>query len=65
MSAIRPFPRFEKPLGEDPGRSCTMPARSYDQGRLMVDPARSGTGEHGMRQFHRLVTRVLDDGTDR
>ena len=29
MSAIRPFPRFEKPLGDDPGRSWTMPARYY------------------------------------
>jgi choline monooxygenase len=40
-------------------------SRSYDQGRLMVDPARSGTAEHGVHQFHRLVTRALDDGTDR
>ncbi|MDE0458250.1 MAG: aromatic ring-hydroxylating dioxygenase subunit alpha, partial [Chromatiales bacterium] len=40
-------------------------SRSYDQGRLMVDPARSGTAEHGVHQFHRLVTRALDDGSDR
>ena len=36
-------------------------SRSYDQGRLMVDPARSGTAEHGVHQFHRLVTRALND----
>ena len=128
MSAIRPFPQFEKPLSDDPGRSCTMPARyytdpdiyerekeaifartrhyigheshvrgpggyltldiadetlgpedqdlcesvqrglrsrSYDQGRLMVDPARSGTAEHGVHQFHRLVTQALDERSDR
>ena len=40
-------------------------SRSYDQGRLMVDPARSGTAEHGVHQFHRLVTRALDDAIDR
>ena len=40
-------------------------SRSYDQGRLMVDPARSGTAEHGVHQFHRLVTQALDDGSDR
>ena len=36
-------------------------SRSYDQGRFMVDPARSGTAEHGLHQFHRLVTRALND----
>ena len=65
MSATPPFPRFEKPLGDDPGRSCTMSARYYDQGRLMVDPTRSGAAEHGVHQFHCLVTRALDDGSDR
>ena len=64
MSAIPPFPRFEKPLGDDPVRSCTMPARSCDQGRLMVDPARPGTAEHGVHQFHRLLTQALDDRFD-
>ena len=39
-------------------------SRSYDQGRLMVDPARSGTAEHGVHQFHRLVTRALNDRFD-
>ena len=40
-------------------------SRSYDQGRLMVDSARSGTAEHGVHRFHRLVTQALDDGSDR
>ena len=40
-------------------------SRSYDQGRLMVDPVRSGTAEHGVHQFHRLVTQALDDVSDR
>ena len=42
-----------------------LKSRSYDQGRFMVDPARSGTAEHGLHQFHRLVTRALDDGSCR
>ena len=33
--------------------------QSYNQGRFMVDPALSGTAEHGVHQFHRLVTRAL------
>ena len=69
MSVIQPFPLFEKPLRDDPGRSWTMPARYYTDPdvyeREMVDPARSGTAEHGVHQFHRLVTRALDDAIDR
>ena len=42
-----------------------LKSRSYDQGRFMVDPGRSGTAEHGVHQFHRLVTRALDDRSDR
>ena len=42
-----------------------LKSRSYDQGRFMVDPARSGTAEHGLHQFHRLVTRALNDGFHR
>ena len=29
MSAIPPFPEFDKPLSGDAGRSYTMPARYY------------------------------------
>ena len=29
MNATRPFPEFEKPLFDDAGHSCTMPARYY------------------------------------
>ena len=29
MSAMPPFREFEKPLSDDAGRSCTMPARYY------------------------------------
>ena len=36
-------------------------SRSCDHERFMVDPARSGTAEHGLHQFHRLVTRALND----
>ena len=39
-------------------------SRSYNQGRIMVDPARSGTAEHGVHQFHCLVTRALNDRFD-
>ena len=38
-----------------------LKSRSCDQGRFMVDPARSGTAEHGVHQFHRLVMRALHD----
>ena len=38
-----------------------LKSQSYNQGRFMVDPARSGTAEHGVHQFHRLVTRALND----
>ena len=34
-------------------------SQSYDQGRFMVDAARSGTAEHGVHQFHRLVLEAL------
>lgn len=37
-----------------------LQSRSYDQGRFMVDPERSGTGEHGVHRFHRLVMEALD-----
>ena len=35
-------------------------SRSYDRGRFMVDPGRSGTAEHGVHRFHRLVMEALD-----
>ena len=36
-----------------------LKSQSYNQGRFMVDPAHSGTAEHGVHRFHRLVTRAL------
>ena len=42
-----------------------LKSQSYNQGRFMVDPARSGTAEHGVHQFHRLVTRALNDRSGR
>ena len=30
----------------------------------MVDPARSGTAEHGVHRLHRLVTQALNDRFD-
>ena len=38
-----------------------LKSRSYNQGRFMVDPAHSGTAEHGVHRFHRLVMRALHD----
>jgi phenylpropionate dioxygenase-like ring-hydroxylating dioxygenase large terminal subunit len=38
---------------------CGLKSQSYDQGRFMVDEARSGTAEHGVHQFHRLVLEAL------
>jgi choline monooxygenase len=35
-------------------------SRAYDQGRLVVDPERSGIAEHGVHQFHRLVLEALE-----
>ncbi len=32
---------------------------SYNQGRFMVDAAKSGVAEHGVHQFHRLVMDAL------
>ena len=42
-----------------------LKSQSYNQGRFMVDPARSGTAEHGLHHFHRLVIRALDERLDR
>ena len=36
-----------------------LKSRSYDQGRIMVDPERSGTAEQGVHRFHRLVVETL------
>ena len=36
-----------------------LKSQSYNQGRFMVDPAHSGTAEHGVHQFHRLVMQAL------
>jgi choline monooxygenase len=35
-------------------------ARVYKQGRIIVDPQRSGIGEHGIHHFHRMVKAALD-----
>ena len=34
-------------------------SQAYNQGRFMVDPGNSGTAEHGVHQFHRLVMQAL------
>ena len=36
-----------------------LKSRSYNQGRFMVDAAKSGVAEHGVHQFHRLVMDAL------
>lgn len=36
-----------------------LKSQSYNQGRFMVDANHSGTAEHGMHQFHRLVKAAL------
>ena len=36
-----------------------LKSRSYNQGRFMVDGAKSGVAEHGVHQFHRLVMDAL------
>ena len=36
-----------------------LKSQSYNQGRFMVDQARSGVAEHGVYQFHRLVVDAL------
>jgi len=36
-----------------------MKSRSYSQGRFVVDPALSGTAEHAVHHFHRLVKQAL------
>ena len=38
-----------------------LKSRSYDQGRFMTDPERSGTAEHGVHRFHRLVVDALSE----
>ena len=35
-------------------------SRGYDQGRFMVDAARSGEGEHVVHFFHKMVRDTLD-----
>ena len=37
-----------------------LKSRSYSQGRFVVDPALSGTAEHAVHHFHRLVKQALD-----
>ncbi len=34
--------------------------RVYKQGRIIVDPERSGIAEHGIHHFHRMVMKALD-----
>ena len=52
-------------LGPEDQRLCEsvqrgLKSKSYNQGRFMVDPQRSGTAEHGVHQFHRLVKEALE-----
>ncbi len=56
-------------LGPEDQRLCEsvqqgLRSSSYNQGRFMVDPARSGTAEHGVHQFHRLVLESLAKAED-
>ena len=37
-----------------------LKSRSYSQGRFVVDPAMSGTAEHAVHHFHRLVKHALE-----
>ena len=37
-----------------------LKSKSYNQGRFMVDPQRSGMAEHGVHCFHRLVMEALE-----
>ena len=51
-------------LGPEDQRLCEsvqkgLKSRSYDQGRFMVDREHSGTAEHGVHRFHRLVMESL------
>ena len=34
--------------------------RVYKQGRIIVDPERSGIAEQGIHHFHRMVKQALD-----
>ena len=38
-----------------------LKSQSYNQGRFMVDPDHSGTAEHGVHRFHRLVMQALEN----
>ena len=37
-----------------------LKSKSYDQGPFIVDDKRSGTGEHALHHFHRLVQQALE-----
>jgi phenylpropionate dioxygenase-like ring-hydroxylating dioxygenase large terminal subunit len=52
-------------LGPEDNELCEsvqrgLHARVYNQGRIIVDPERSGIGEHGIHHFHRMVKAALD-----
>jgi choline monooxygenase len=52
-------------LGQEDNDLCEsvqrgLRARVYKQGRIIVDPQRSGIGEHGIHHFHRMVKAALD-----
>ena len=36
-----------------------LKSKGYDQGPLIVDPSRSGRGEHALHHFHRLVQHAM------
>jgi phenylpropionate dioxygenase-like ring-hydroxylating dioxygenase large terminal subunit len=36
-----------------------LKSKGYDQGPLIVDPSRSGRGEHALHHFHRLVQKAM------
>jgi len=36
-----------------------LKSKGYTQGPIIVDPERSGRGEHAIHHFHRLVQKAL------
>ncbi len=56
---------IENILGKEDMALCEsvqrgLHSKGYDQGRIMVDPERSGEGEHVIHFFHKMVHDALD-----
>jgi len=57
---------FMDVLGPEDAALCEsvqlgLQSRSYNQGKFIIDPDDSGSGEHGVHHFHRLVLEALDE----